>query len=141
MALRIYTVDGKFREYNTHYNEGATENTSGWYETVCGMKWDKCPSPYQTCNHIDCAIYVAQHEAAEGALSFLFFLALAIGSFAQGGWGILAGLFFSILAIFMVGSTISGEQNASELKEFKKKQTINGKSASLVSWNKSKGAR
>ncbi len=141
MALRIYTVDGKVREYNTHYNEGATENAQGWYETVCGMKWDKCPSPYQTCNHINCAIYVAQHEAAGGALSILFFLALAVGSFTQEGWGILAGLFFSILAIFMLGSAMSDEQKASELKEFKKKKTINGKSASLVSWSKSKGIR
>ena len=72
MAFRLFTADGKIRVFQTHKQVGGGEYSPPKYVTSCGMEWKTEPKPYETCDHIDCAIEVQRSSSNEkGALIIL----------------------------------------------------------------------
>ena len=76
MVVRLHTLDGKTKVYDTYRGEGGGENGPSKYVTKCGMEWKRVPKPYETCDHIDCALDVLKGSAAGGLAGFLIFLVM-----------------------------------------------------------------
>ena len=76
MVVRLFTTDGMKWIYRTHNSKGGGDDGPLIYFTKCGLEWDTEPKPYETCDHIDCAIEVQRKSSnGKGAsiiLSFLF---------------------------------------------------------------------
>ena len=78
MVVKIQTVDGKIRAYQTVYGIGGGDSGPEKYVTECGMEWKNKPSPSEECDHIGCAITPAKSGADSGPMGFMVCLALAI---------------------------------------------------------------
>uniref|UniRef100_UPI002FE309D6 hypothetical protein n=1 Tax=Methanothrix soehngenii TaxID=2223 RepID=UPI002FE309D6 len=63
MVVKIQTVDGKIRAYQTVYGIGGGDSGPEKYVTECGMEWKNKPSPSEECDHIECAISIAKSGA------------------------------------------------------------------------------
>ena len=130
MVVRLHTMDGKIKVYDTHRLVVGGEYGPYKFVTKCGMEWKIAPEPYETCDHIDCALDVQRRMADGGPKAFLLvsgfgivFLILmrdqGIVGFAFCGFCVLLGLSFLI-------SGIKAGDGVHELSEYMSKGTING---------------
>jgi tetratricopeptide (TPR) repeat protein len=130
MVVRLHTMDGKTKVYDTYRGEGGEENGPTKYVTKCGMEWKRVPKPYETCDHIDCARDVLKGSVAGGWVAFLIFLVMGTYLFFmmkdERIWAFSA---IGLCILFGVRAVISGskaEDKFKELTEYKNKGTING---------------
>lgn len=149
MAVRLQTAEGEIKEYETtrvetvkYLGEGVSIDK---YVAKCGREWKNKPKLQEECNHIYCAIAVAEHLANSsksastempifGAI-FLFISILAETVFHSRVWcGI--GLFMgSILVLFGALAVWSYPRDArrlQELVEFSDHGTIGGIKACVL---------
>lgn len=132
MVVRLRTVDGKIKLYETYRGEGGGENgPPDKYVTKCGMEWKRMPRPYETCDHIDCALDVQRGAADIGPIGFLFFLVCAaiIPFFSMkdvGIWSLALSGFCILFGVWILINGIKAEDRFKELTEYKRKGTING---------------
>lgn len=68
MAVWLQTEDGKIKEYKTAYGVdfrfvGEYNDYDKWV-TKCGKEWRIKPNPQDQCDHLECAIHVAESSAA-----------------------------------------------------------------------------
>lgn len=136
--MRIALDNGKIKDYPTWWTEYCTE---GYYpdkphHTKCGLSFKKDPKE-NACEHIDCAIDSAKHEATIPVKIYclLSIMMIVVGWYEMGdlllgikefeGFFILSGLFILIMSIFSFRSWL-------ELNEYKKYGTIHGKRASRL---------
>ena len=69
MVVRLQIENGKIKEYKTVYGEGCTPVSLDYWDyakwvTKCGKEWGKKPKPQDQCNHLECAIYIAEKSVA-----------------------------------------------------------------------------
>lgn len=150
MVVKIQTVDGKIREYRTVYSKGSGEYSPQKYVTKCGREWENKPSPFEECDHLECAISIAKSDSDSGPCIFMLFLAFAglvilwcrdmppfeFLGFRFNGLEVLgfefsgsALIFFGFYIIFAIHSLISGLNSGTkfdELKEFERERKIKG---------------
>jgi len=130
MVVSLHTMDGKIKVYETTRGEGGGENGPDKYVTKCGMEWKISPEPYETCDHIDCALDIQRRSADGGTAGFLVLLVIVtISFFWMKERGIWALAFTGFLILVGIGSLIGGfkaEDRFKELTEYKRQGTING---------------
>jgi hypothetical protein len=80
MAVRLQTAEGKIKKYETVYSVGGGgDGPPDKYLTKCGKEWKRAPKPHDECDHLDCAIYLAEKQRDEGPKGFVLCIALAAG--------------------------------------------------------------
>jgi len=136
MAVKLRTMDGKTEIYRTHYGVGGDEYGFDKYVTKCGMEWKKEPKPFQTCDHIDCALDIQRQAAKAG--SFAFFLIFVSGFFfciwliSSATWALIFCGVFILASIADFIAESRAEQRVRELTEYLGRGTINGIRAYMV---------
>jgi len=130
MAVRLHTMDGKTKVYETHRGEGGGEYGPSKYVTKCGMEWKTEPKSYQTCDHIDCALDVQRIYAGGGLACFLIFSFVGIISLGMMKdeliWGLVFCGFCILVGVWiLIGGSKAGDK-FKELTEYKSRGTING---------------
>ena len=130
MAVRLHTIDGKTKVYETHRGEGGGENGPSKYVTKCGLEWTTEPKPYETCDHIDCALDVLRRAANSGPVAFL--VCLVFGTYIlftmkdSGIWALAFSGFCILVGVWVLIEGFKAEDKFKELTEYKSKGTING---------------
>jgi hypothetical protein len=136
MAVRLHTAKGEIKEYQTtqvlfvSYVEGFPIDK---YATKCGREW-KPGAKNQECDHLECAIYLAEqlNEDLPKASSFLMVFAFAIIIIVGIKWPQLldSALMYSglmiLLAFYFLFLGLRSEKRFKELTEYRNKGTING---------------
>jgi hypothetical protein len=136
MVVRLQTVEGKIKEYQTVYGVGSViggevSGVDKWI-SKCGGEWNKMPEPHQECSHLECAIRAAEDWKFNLIFGLPFFGAIAAISFhfrdLEGLRGIftLVSLAFAIGAIILLVLGLAGKSNWDELNEFKNNGTVKG---------------
>ncbi len=128
MVVALRTMDGKVRVYETARGEGGGENGPSKYITKCGMEWETSPEPYESCDHIDCAIDIQRRRADGGSKFFLFSLVASIILFfiIKDGWDwVIAGVLI-LVGILSFFNSFGAEDKSKELTEYNHQRTING---------------
>ncbi|MBP7069500.1 MAG: hypothetical protein KBA97_00335 [Methanothrix sp.] len=136
MVVRLQTAEGRIKKYQTtrvlfeSYVEGFPIDK---YVTKCGREW-KPGTENQECDHLECAICLAEQlkEDLTGASIFLMVLAFAIiiivgikwpqrfdSALVYSGLLILSAFYFAFLRF-------RSAKSFKELTEYKYKGTING---------------
>lgn len=128
MVVTLRTMDGNVRVYETARGEGGGENGPDKYTTKCGMEWRTSPEPYESCDHIDCAIDIQRRRADVGSGFFSIFLVASIILFfiLKEGWAwVIAGVLIlaGILSFF---NSLGAEDKFKELTEYNHHGTIDG---------------
>jgi len=133
--VRIALDNGKIKDYPTWWTEYGTEGCypDKPHHTKCGLSFKKDPKE-NACEHLDCAIDSAKHEATIPLMiySSLYIMLIIAGWYEKGdlllairgsdGFFIFFGLFFLIMSI-------SPFRRWRELNEYKNFGTIHGRSA------------
>jgi hypothetical protein len=155
MVVRLQTEDGKIKEYKTVYGVGCTPVSLDYWDyakwvTKCGKEWKKKPKPQDQCDHLECAIYIAEtsmamkrnmpHAAAKAAVlsAILLIIFRATSIFSVKIMEDIL-IFLLVISISMVFFTIltyfleyGADKRLDELNEFKKNGTIKGIKASQI---------
>ena len=133
MVVRLQTTLGEIKEYRTtdiklvHVCEGPTLIDK--YFTPCGLEWKDKPKPQEECNHLGCAIYLAEQSWKFRLLFFVVLMAVGYGVFLaeQTDYSkLLVSLSTLLLALWVLIGIIRSKIKVEELTEFKGKGTING---------------
>jgi len=133
MVVRLQTAEGEIKEYETVYSVGGGEDSRpDKYLTKCGKEWKRAPKPNEECDHLDCAIYLAEERRDGGQKGFMLFIALAAGIMILGGRGqdfgsalMISGA-MTLLAFWILISGFGVGKRVEELIEYKYKGTIKG---------------
>ena len=132
MVVRLQTAKGKIKKYETVYGVGGGEYGYDKYAAGCGREWKNKPKENEECDHLDCAIYVAEEQKKAGPKGFVLMIATGgmMMIFAGGSLGfefaLMALGFFILLAVGCLILGFSAETRLYELNEYKRKGTING---------------
>lgn len=115
MVVRLQTEDGKIKEYQTVDGGGGGEHDlhPAKYVSKCGREWRYECKPQEECDHLECAIAVAEHSEAScksastlmpilGAI-WLFISFLAETVFHSSSWSFM-GIFMGPL--FILGGAL-----------------------------------
>lgn len=135
MAVRLRTAEGIIKEYQTarvlfvSYGDGFSIDK---YVTKCGREW-KPGAIKQACDHLECAIYLAEQHKDDFAESSKFLIVLAFVVFMVGiRWPqqfdfnfILSG-FIILLGFYFLFLGLRSGKRFKELTEYRDKGTING---------------
>jgi hypothetical protein len=128
VSAKFKLDNGKLREYATCWGLSSAESSDEIYRTKCGLRFDHDPKD-GACDHLDCAIDAARHEAIiPVAISCLFpFTMFVIGWHCEGD--ILAAVrgtagIFIILVSFSIPFSIFPFKRWLELREYKNHGTI-----------------
>jgi hypothetical protein len=137
MAVRLQTAEGEIKEYTTwdikfvHVSEGPTLIDK--YFTPCGLKWKDKPKPQEECNHLGCAIYLAE-QSWKGSLVFFVVLTAVVFLILEEKQiteRLLAYLSMLLLAYWGLISVLRARKRVEELIEYRDRGTING----IKAWN------
>ena len=154
MAVWLQTEDGRIKEYKTAYGVdlrlvGEYYDYDKWV-TKCGKEWRIKPKPQDQCDHLECAIYIAEKSvatkrnmpraAAKAAVLFAILLIIffVMNIFAEKlvEYILIMLLSVSIVLVFAAISTYfleyGADERLDELNEFKKNGTIKGIKASQI---------
>jgi hypothetical protein len=133
MVVRLQTTVGEIKEYTTtdikfvYVCEGPTLIDK--YFTPCGLEWKETPKPQEECNHLGCAIFLAE-QSWKGRLVFFVVLTVFVfmGILAEKTdyARLLAYLSILLLAFWVLISVIRARRRVEELIEYRDKGTING---------------
>ena len=127
MTVKLYSADGKARIFRTYRFTGSLDSGTQEYVSSCGLKWGKEPEPFETCDHIDCAIDVWKF-ALNGSQLILFFLIIGIFPLIMIKtleiWALAAYLI--IVVFYTLFYMFKDRANLHELEEYKRNGTING---------------
>jgi|GEM_PF-477370 tetratricopeptide (TPR) repeat protein len=128
MVVILRTIDGEVRSYETVRGEGGGEYGPDKYVTKCGMEWKRSPNPYETCDHIECAIDILRRKARGGIVFLLIFLLIGIASFLilKDEFAVITAGFFIFAGIGSFVSSSRAENKLKELEEYNYQGTING---------------
>lgn len=128
MVVTLRTMDGKVRVYETASEEGGEENGPRKYITKCGMEWETSPEPYESCDHIDCAIDIQRRRADDRFAAILFSLVVSIILFfiSKDRWGWAIAGFSILVGIVSFFDSLAAEDKLKELTEYNHHRTING---------------
>jgi len=153
MSVRLQLETGEVRDYRTwrevigSYSEGVYETK---YVTSCGAIWNEKPSSSAGCDHLGCAIVVAEEPiklfkvvlsmAVSGTLIGLYFLwpedlsiPSVVGMVFMGMMLLSGALAWIFISTFMLDWP--GYEENKELIEFRSHGTINGVRAHQISGN------
>lgn len=127
MTVRLYTRDGKTRIYRTYRFTGSVDSGTQEYVSGCGLKWGKEPEPYETCDHIDCAIDVRKF-ALNASKLILFFLIIGIFPLIMLMTLEIRALaaYLTIIVFYILIYIFKYREKLRELEEYKRNGTING---------------
>lgn len=139
MVVRLKTEGGKIKAYGTIYEVGHAIQDLYFHDkwvANCGREWKNKPEPDEECDHLECAIYLAEKQRKNGSPQvFMVCIAMiAIGSIMDVYMidlrlGLILFGFFTLFAFgVLIGGYRAGKR-LDELNEFKDKGTINGISA------------
>jgi len=140
MVVRLQTTVGEIKEYTTmdikfvHVCEGPTLIDK--YFTPCGLEWKDKPKPQEECNHLGCAIYLAEQSWKVSLVFFVVLIAIAfMGILAERTdyARSLACLSILLFAFWVLISVIRARKRVEELIEYKDKGTINEIKACQIS--------
>lgn len=132
-----YRQKGETKEYRTSFGIGLIGYEPGYpekYVTKCGMEWQNEPEPYEECNHLDCAMHLAEHNKKNGLFLVISFI---VGGFVfiLPAMGANAFLVSSTLpAFWFLYEVLRARKQLKELHEFKNNGTINGIKANQIHW-------
>jgi hypothetical protein len=141
MTVRLQTADGEIKEYPTARGVGCLPRGDDYYDyekwvTKCGKEWPKEPGLHQDCEHLECAIYLAECERCQKDGSFylaaIAAIFLAISIMAKNIIVLFSLMFFVVFALASIihyGMGLKSEENFNELAEYRDKGTINGTKA------------
>jgi uncharacterized protein (DUF983 family) len=148
MAVRLQTADGKIKEYQTvEWGGGGGEHDlhPAKYISNCGREWRCERKPQEECNHLECAIAVAEHsENSDKSAStlmpifgaiWLFISFFAETVFQSRSWyemGLIMGLFCILGGVLAIRSYHSAKRKLRDLIEFYDHGTIGGIKASVL---------
>ena len=144
MVVRLQTAEGKIKEYRVtqvlFVPCGDGGSCIDKYVTKCGREW-KPGAESKACDHLDCAIYVAESYRKEKTkvFTFLFVLAAAvmiikfvIGRRQMGGFAIMFSGAMTLLAFWFLFDGLREGKRFKELTEYRDKRTINGITACQI---------
>jgi hypothetical protein len=135
MVVRLQTVDGKTKEYQTIQRIGEGEYNTDKYITGCGRKCEGWPKnwidyDYLNCDHLDCAIYLAELNAKshDGRIFMIISAIIIILGSNWLGFDIaldLSGI-FALVSLYSTHLERIARKKLEELAEFRDMGTING---------------
>jgi hypothetical protein len=81
MAFKLQREDGEIKEYPTVYGDGynGIDPNPRRYVTKCGQEWILDPGIRGGCNHLDCAIHMAENESRSSFMASVAFIIFPIG--------------------------------------------------------------
>jgi hypothetical protein len=135
MVVRLQTVDGKTKEYQTIQGICGGENNADSYVTRCGRKCDGWPKNsidynYLNCNHLDCAVYLAEINANSHDGRDLMIISAIILILGSNWLEFYAALFlsgcFALTSLYNLHLERTAKKKLEELAEFRDMGTING---------------
>ena len=77
MVVRLQTAEGKIKTYETIEGTGEGEYGPDKYIAKCGREWKEKPKPQDECDHLDCAIYLAETSTTFGLVLFMGTIGIA----------------------------------------------------------------
>jgi hypothetical protein len=141
MSILLQTVEGKITSYPTiepiFSEKGGKGAPPEKYVAHCGREWKDKPKKHEECDHLDCAIFLAQKQWKEGPLFFLIFIVLDIFFMSLMGDGnaldsappesklMLPGLLI-LITIWVLIEVFRARKRFKELTEYKDTGRING---------------
>ena len=81
MAFKLQKENGEIKEYSTVYGDGynGVDTDPRRYVTKCGQEWRFDPGIGRGCNHLECAIHMAENESSSSFMASVAFIIFAIG--------------------------------------------------------------
>lgn len=131
MVVRLQTARGDIHEYATSYGISYGEGGPYVFYSPCGKKWHSEPAYKEQCNHLDCAISIAngrRHWHRSFVILLIISLIALIVSQDELIW-----LIFFLPAFSALFLGLRGEKQFEELAEYRDNGTINGIKAWQVS--------
>jgi hypothetical protein len=139
MTVRLQTAEGGIKKYETVYGVGGGEyDPPKYYVASCGRIWKGMPSEQEECDHLECAIYLAQqqneHDPKGGRLGFrrgmkimiiMNIMFTIIFYTDMPGILLITGL-YTLMAIALLIGDHRAEMRLNELTEYRDNGTING---------------
>lgn len=141
MVVHLQTVDGKTKEYQTIQGIHGGEYDTDKYITRCGRKCDGWPKNwtdynYLNCNHLDCAVYLAELNANSHDGRDLMIISAIILILGSNWLGFDIALFLSgisaLVLLYILHFERISRKNLEELAEFRDMGTINGINACQI---------
>jgi hypothetical protein len=136
--IRLQTTDGELKKYSTveavYMGEAYNPQPSKWI-TNCGREWENEPKHYEECDHLECAIYLAEKSTTYSLVVLTVIIGIAsviILSTKMYTTTLIIIIFLSIILASMI--TRHGPwKKLNELTEFRDNGTINGIKAWQIS--------
>jgi len=134
MSVRLLLETGNIKNYRTWYLRGGGDYDCTTYHTECGMYFEEAPLSNAGCEHLDCAMSVAEYNANDSRLGvyLLPFIVIFIVMFFPDEAGLYIGGMYLLFWIYAVFSNYMDNRKTRELKEFKDHGTINGVKAKQI---------
>ncbi len=145
MAVQLQIAEGKIKKYKTVYEVGNFTGDLYYYTDKwvanCGREWKDKPKEGEECDHLDCAIYLAEQQNDGGPKAFVFLIVIAIAMaillyvidqrielvYMLIFPGVITLVAFHILIVGIIAG-----KRFDELTEYRDKGTINGTKASQI---------
>ena len=131
MVMRLKTARGDIHEYATSYGTSYGEGGPYVFYSPCGRKWHYEPAYEEQCNHLDCAISIANGRR-HWHRSFVFLIVIPLIALIVSQYELL-WLIFLLPAFGTLFFGLRGEKQFEELAEYRDNGTINGIKAWQVS--------
>ncbi len=138
MVVRLQTAEGKIKEYETVEIIGGGDYPIEKYVSKCGIEWKNKPKQNEECNHLDCAIYLAEKNKKHGLVIFMIFITFAaimliLFGFERQEFYLMLSGFYTLAAFAFLIWEIRAIRQFKNLTEYQDKSTINGIKATQIS--------
>jgi len=139
MVVRLQTVEGKIKEYQTIQCKSGGEDKPSIYFTACGRKCEDWPGnwndfDYLNCDHLDCAICYTETQANKRDSTVFIIIGLLITvlglHWLEFDFALVLSGFFVLASLCCMQIERNARKQLKELTEYKDKGMINGIKAS-----------
>lgn len=131
MVIRLQTTDGKIKKYNTaeavYMGEAYNPQSSKWI-TNCGREWANEPKTYEECDHLECAIYLAEKSTTYSLVVLTVIIGIEFILILSTKMHTMTLIIVVILSILLASiiTRLGSWKKLNELTEFRDNGTING---------------
>jgi hypothetical protein len=141
MVVCLHTADGKTKSYPTIREISGGEDCPDKYITGCGRECEGWPGTwgkfyYLNCDHLDCAISLAESKAKQQDRGIFIMIILMIAIFGLHWHKFELALwfsgFFALILVYFLIIERTARRQLKELMEFRDKGSIDGVIASQI---------
>jgi hypothetical protein len=131
MSVRLQTADGEIKEYDTvegvYMGEAYNPQPSKWISN-CGREWENEPKPYEECDHLECAIYLAEKSTTYSLVVLTVIIGIHFIIIISTKMLTMTLIIVVILSILLASiiTRLGSWKKLNELNEFRDNGTIKG---------------